>query len=45
MEDNRLAKIAKNGKPEIPRSLGGLQNVRTRVEHQHHRRTGIPDEI
>jgi len=37
--DDRLEKIAKNGKPS-PGHLDGLQNVGAKVEHEYHRRIG-----
>jgi len=42
MDDKRLAKIAKNDKSD---HLDSLQNVGTKVEHEHNRRTGILDKI
>jgi len=40
MDHNQLTKIAKNGKPNIPRlSLDDPQNIGARVGYQHHRHT------
>jgi len=40
MDDNWLAKIAKNGK-----HLGGFQNVGAKVGHRHRRKIGALDKI
>jgi len=44
-DENRLGKIAKNGKADTSRPLGRPPTVGTRVGHQHHRRTSTLDEI
>jgi hypothetical protein len=45
IDDNRLAKIAKNGNRTSPGHLDGLQNVAAKVGHECHRRTGTLDKI
>jgi len=45
MDDNRLAKIAKNGEPNTAGHLDGVQNIAAKVGCQHHRRTGALDKI
>jgi len=45
MDNNRLAKITKNRKPDISRPLGRSPKVGAKIGHQHHRRIGILDKI
>jgi len=45
MDDERLAKIARNGNQTSLGDLDGLQNVGAKVGHRHHRRTGTLDKI
>jgi hypothetical protein len=40
MYDDWLAKIAKDGKPNIPSHLDSLQNVAAKVGHERYRRIG-----
>jgi len=44
MDDNWLAKIARNGKPST-RPPGRLPNVGAKVGHQHRQKTGTLDKI
>jgi len=45
MDDNRSAKIAKSGKPNIPIKTFLDQNVAAKVGHGHCRRTGTLNKI
>jgi len=45
MDDNWLAKIAKDGNWTLPGYLDVLQDIDAKVGHQHRRRTSMLDEI
>jgi len=44
-DDDRLAKMAKNGRSNSPGHPDGLQNISAKVGHRHRRKTGIKNRI